>query len=129
MTNPPAEEVRIAELATGFALGDLDENELRELYDLLRLKDPEIPYDEFKEKVNEMRNLIMDWKAKDQIDAAQHMEWDIDDLIKDGLYNLGLYHAKKTLKLAKSGAITTEDMKLLLYYRNRLEGYGLEKNI
>jgi hypothetical protein len=32
----PAFENRIAELATGFAIGDLDEAELRELYDLLR---------------------------------------------------------------------------------------------
>lgn len=33
---PPAPDARVSELATGFALGELDEAELKELYDLLR---------------------------------------------------------------------------------------------
>ena len=35
------------------------------------------------------------------------------------------YHVKKT----RDGAIISEDIKLLLFYHNRLEGYGLEQYI
>ncbi|MBK7959480.1 MAG: hypothetical protein IPK03_16185 [Bacteroidetes bacterium] len=43
--------------------------------------------------------------------------------------NLGLYHAKKVLFMDTNGNYNTEDMKLLLFYHNRLEGYKLEQYV
>ena len=47
-----------------------------------------------------------------------------EDWIDDGIRNLGLLHDVAVAKI-EDGAIFTEDMNLLYYYRNRLAGYGL----
>jgi glycerol-3-phosphate O-acyltransferase len=49
----------------------------------------------------------------------------IEQLVKHGLDNVGTFHVKKALKKDKNGDISTEDMNLLYYYHNRLEGYNL----
>jgi glycerol-3-phosphate O-acyltransferase len=40
---------------------------------------------------------------------------------------VGMYHAKRPLVKNEGGNIETQDLSLLYYYHNRLEGYGLEK--
>jgi glycerol-3-phosphate O-acyltransferase len=44
--------------------------------------------------------------------------------VLNGIRNLGYLHDAAVLRVAE-GAIWTEDMNLLYYYRNRLSGYGL----
>ena len=44
--------------------------------------------------------------------------------VKDGMEQLGLFHEAKVLAESE-GAVWTEDMNLLYYYRNRLAGYGI----
>ena len=54
---------------------------------------------------------------------------DIDELINYAASKLGVYHPKRPLLRTKKGSIKCQDMKLLLFYHNRLEGYGLEKHV
>jgi glycerol-3-phosphate O-acyltransferase len=65
-------------------------------------------------------------KASDQgrlhLSTALHCG-DVKIWVEDGLNQLGLFHDAKVAKL-EDGAISTEDMNLLYYYRNRLTGYG-----
>ena len=42
-----------------------------------------------------------------------------------GIDNIGIFHVQKALFFNKEGNISSEDMNLLLYYHNRLEGYNL----
>ena len=48
---------------------------------------------------------------------------DVKIWVEDGIRQLGLFHDAKVAKV-EDGTITTEDMNLLYYYRNRLTGYG-----
>jgi glycerol-3-phosphate O-acyltransferase len=53
-----------------------------------------------------------------------------DKLIEHGMTNINLYHANSPLEKSADGTYYySEDLKLLYYYHNRLEGYNLEKQV
>ncbi|MBN4062099.1 MAG: acyltransferase [Flavobacteriales bacterium] len=99
-----------------------------DVYGLLRIteEDREIPYQQFAETLERLRTRLFELKAADKVQLAAHCEKDIEAFIRHGTRNLGLYHSKKVLFRNKKGNITTQDMNLLYYYRNRMEGYELE---
>jgi glycerol-3-phosphate O-acyltransferase len=106
-------------------------NKKLDLFSLLRLPDDDlvISYNEFRTVCLRVKNKI-DERVKDgRMSQAEHMDDSIDNIIKHGLLNLGMYHSKRPLITTKEGDITTMDINLLYFYRNRLDGYGLEKHI
>ncbi|MHA7131614.1 1-acyl-sn-glycerol-3-phosphate acyltransferase [Algoriphagus namhaensis] len=104
-------------------------NRKLDLFDLIRLPEEEIfiDYVEFKQACQLLLDEILALKAQGLIDTAPHLSKAMDELIDDGLNNVGMYHAKRPLIKDKSGNLVTEDMSLLYFYHNRLTGYGLEK--
>lgn len=54
------------------------------------------------------------------------LKGNLRDIFIDGLANLGVYHAKPPIVTTKKGDLMVRDMWTLLYYHNRLMGYGLE---
>ncbi len=106
--------------------GDLD------LFELLRIppKEIRVPYRDFREKAEIVRDALLDLKEEGRIDVAPHLLGAIEDVIRHGLENLGVFHSKRVLKYDKKKLeLRTEDLKLLYFYHNRLDGYGLEKYI
>ncbi|MCB0659146.1 MAG: hypothetical protein KDC57_23555, partial [Saprospiraceae bacterium] len=53
----------------------------------------------------------------------------VEELIDDGIRNLGIFHAKKPILINNQDQLVSEDFKLLFYYHNRLTGYELELEI
>lgn len=103
-----------------------------DLYELMRVppKSIGIPYEQFRDQCERIRDEIVKMRKQGKIDIAPHILWPIEDVILHGLNNLGLYHAKRTLKFDnKQRMLKTEDLKQLYFYHNRLLGYGLEKCI
>ncbi len=98
-----------------------------DLYGLLRLPLEErvIPYDTFVTFIEKARDQLKAWSEEGRIQVADHMHGDIERIIKHGMMNIGVYHPKKPLYINKEGDVTSEDMNLLYYYHNRLEGYDL----
>ena len=82
------------------------------------------------EKIKVVREVILDYEENDLIDISDEIRcFSIDDIIKDGLENLGIYGSHRPLVLEKYNFYTTEDICSLFYYHNRLVGYELEKFI
>ncbi len=100
-------------------------------YGVLRLPEDErkIPYAQFAQVVERLRDALKVMAANGEVQLANHMHGDIDRLIQHGIYNLGVYHAKHPLVKTDSGDISSEDMNLLFYYHNRLKGYDLQSYI
>ncbi|NBU20095.1 hypothetical protein EBS43_01585 [bacterium] len=46
--------------------------------------------------------------------------------VLEGAQQLGVFHDAQVVKIS-DGVISTDDMSLLYYYRNRLSGYGLSR--
>ncbi|MBN7815042.1 1-acyl-sn-glycerol-3-phosphate acyltransferase [Algoriphagus pacificus] len=104
-------------------------NRKLDLFDLIRLPEEDIvlSYEEFKKNCQMVMDRVYELKAKGQINVAPHLQNDLDEIIRHGLDNVGMYHAKRPLIQNEKGDIVTEDMSLLYFYHNRLTGYGLEK--
>ncbi len=100
-----------------------------DLYDLLRLPEDEIriPYPDFRDKVEEIRQHIFEMKRNNQVNTSKYLHEELDEVIRLGLENVGMYHSKRPLLRHKSGEIITQDLNTLYYYHNRMHGYDLEK--
>ena len=89
----------------------------------------EIPLEAFKAKVQETIDYLSSLEEYEEIKLSNRVhEESLDDVIEFGLKNLGLYHAAKVLRI-RDNVIRTEDLSLLLYYRNKLSGYKLEEKL
>ena len=93
----------------------------------------ELPEDEltlnieyFKTKFKTVLESVKNLSEKKKLKISDELLLSIDDQIKIGCKNLGLYHAIRPLEL-KNDKIVIKNIKMLLYYRNRLDGYGLNK--
>lgn len=70
--------------------------------------------------------LIMEQNGELQLSELVR-SGDLDALVKHGVNNVGSFHLKKAIKFDKEGDLISEDMNLLYYYHNRMEGYQLER--
>lgn len=106
-------------------------NKKLDLFSLLRLPEEDIylSYDTFKEATAEVLECIKKLRAEGKLHMAPHLEMPLEDIIRHGLENVGMYHARRPLIRNDQGNIVTEDISLLYYYHNRLDGYELEKVI
>jgi glycerol-3-phosphate O-acyltransferase len=57
------------------------------------------------------------------------LEGELEKIIEVGLKGINTYHAKKPIKLTEEGLVTSEDMKVLYFYHNRLDGYNLHHHV
>lgn len=102
-----------------------------DLYALLRLPQDErtLSMKAYLEKLTTVLERLREMRDQEKVMLAEHMEASAMDIIRHGIKNLGLYHDKRPLSFVKGGDLISENMNLLYYYHNRLEGYGLEKYI
>ncbi|GAB5523264.1 MAG: hypothetical protein Roseis2KO_11360 [Roseivirga sp.] len=102
-----------------------------DLYNLLRLPEEEqvIDYGEFKDSFEKVLKKVHDMYNAGKVNVSPHLMGDPDKIIDHGLKNVGMYHAKRPLIKNKNGDIITQDLNLLFYYHNRLEGYNLEQYV
>lgn len=102
-----------------------------DIYALLRIpqEDREISYSEFAQNIEALRKEIFKMAEKGEIIAPEQISWEVSKIIDHGMDQLGLYHDQATLLYTKEKNITTQDMKLLYFYHNRLEGFGLEQYV
>lgn len=102
-----------------------------DLFSLLRLpeEDLEIEFAEFKETFKRVRKRIYALKDEGKVYHATHLKGNVDQVIKLGIKNVGIFHLNRPLLLNKKGNIITKDLTVLYYYHNRLVGYDLEQYI
>ncbi len=106
-------------------------NEKLDLFSLLQLpeEDIQLPFDDFKAACGKVLDEIKRLKEAGKLGIAPHLEKPLEEIIRHGLENVGMYHAKRPLIRTEDGHVITEDISLLYYYHNRLDGYELEKII
>ena len=102
-----------------------------DLYNLLRLPEEDllIPYLEFCDTAEVIREKVYQLKRKNSIHTASELKGDIEAVIKQGMTNIGMYHSKRPLLFNRQGDIVTQDLSVLYYYHNRLQGYEFHKFI
>ncbi len=103
-----------------------------DLFTLLRTSDEdrEIEWDTFKIAVKHVIDELYILNNKSKIKLAPHMTTkELEEIIELGINNVCIYHTNLPILRNKAGNITSEDLKVLYFYHNRMLGYGLEKRI
>lgn len=98
-----------------------------DLFRFLRLSPAQrtIQYPEFLEAARLYHERVRKLTEQGEVFMSEELaSWDLERWVADGVKQLGLFHGAGVVKVSE-GAVWTEDMNLLYYYRNRLAGYGL----
>lgn len=84
----------------------------------------------FADKLKIVREIVLDYAENGLIKVSNEVKnFSIEEIIEDGLENLGIYGFHRPLVWKKYNFYTTEDICSLFYYHNRLVGYEFEKFI
>ena len=98
-------------------------------FELLR-KQLDSDFDSFKTNMKRAIDELYMLNNRKQLKLASHITTkELPEIIDLGIEQMSMYHPNLPLLRTKNGNITSEDLKLLYYYHNRMDGYGLQKYI
>ena len=103
-----------------------------DLYGILRLpkEDRVIALEVFQKNIELLRNRLLELNLAGKVRLSNVVKnGSIQELIKHGIDNIGIFHVQKALFIDKKQQIKSENLNLLLYYHNRLLGYHLSEHI
>lgn len=103
-----------------------------DLYALLRLPEDmlRIPMPLFRDVMDDFMTVLREMERTGVLQLQEEVRQGTPDLvIRHGLKNLGAFHAIKPLKTTPEGSLTARNPRLVYYYHNRLNGFGLENKI
>jgi len=95
----------------------------------LPLDETNISTVEFKIVLDRIRDRLKILEKNEEVILSEDLNLPIEELMNIGIKKVGSSHPKKVLKKNRKGIISTQSMKLLYYYNNKLTCYELEKYI
>jgi len=109
----------------------LHENPKLDLFGILRLPPDEyvFPFRAVEEVVEQMQEKLVEWEQQGKIRLDPEIRRSAADVVRDGVKNLGVFHAEKPLKFIKNHDIVSSNFRVLYFYHNRLENYQLDKYV
>jgi glycerol-3-phosphate O-acyltransferase len=107
---------------TAFKMFESEHKDL-DIWDLvnLSLDTFHVPIEEFEQVVAHVWSELIARKASI---LEKYNDFAVEQLVKEGVENLGIYHDKKPLVL-ENGTIQSQDFKLLYFYHNRMTHYNI----
>lgn len=109
----------------------LHENPKLDIFGILRLPhdDYVFPFRAVEEVVEQMQEKLVEWEQQGKIRLAPEIHRAAHDVVRDGVNNLGVFHAEKPLEFTKDGDIVSSNFRVLYFYHNRLENYHLDNYV
>jgi glycerol-3-phosphate O-acyltransferase len=106
-------------------------NENLDLYALLRLSHDDFvfPIAQFTAAIAALQKTLFELEDKGRLKLSDAIRLPTNELVLDGIKNLGIYHVKKPLTFNKKGDVVSDEFYTLYYYHNRLENFGLTKRV
>lgn len=102
-----------------------------DLYRLLRVGDEGVgaTVSEVSRRVGQLTDRLRELTAAGRVTLDRDVaSGDAPAIVQSALRHFGTYHSHPVL-VRRGDRVFTEDMKLLLYYSNRVRGYGLEREL
>jgi glycerol-3-phosphate O-acyltransferase len=102
-----------------------------DIFTLLRtpVEDMKIEASELLAAIERVKEQLKEMNKQDEVLIAPEVRFTNDKVVEHGMANINLYHSRSPLLRSSSGYYYSEDLKLLYYYHNRLEGYKLERYV
>jgi glycerol-3-phosphate O-acyltransferase len=104
---------------------------LLDLYRFLRLTPSQrsIPVERFLSRAEFYHQKVIELAERGKLHLSEELRTsDVKKWVKHGLDHVGVFHENRVV-YDIGDAVTTDDMNLLYYYRNRLAGYGLYRHL
>ena len=102
-----------------------------DVFGIIQLPEEEYTFD-WDSLVNggrELQQALIHYRNQEKVRLSDILLQDIEELLADGIKNIGIFHAEKPLYQDKKGKVRSQSFKLLYFYHNRLEGYQLEDKV
>ena len=102
-----------------------------DLFTLIRVpvEDVRINAGELLAAIERVKEQLKELNKNNEVLISPEVRFTNDKVIEHGMNNINLFHALSPLRKSSDGYYYSEDLKLLYYYHNRLEGYKLEKYV
>ncbi len=102
-----------------------------DLFTLIRIPEEDVKIDatELIEAIERVKEQLKDMNKQNEVLISPEVRFTNEKVIEHGISNISLYHANSPLVRSTEGYYYSEDLKLLYYYHNRLEGYKLERYV
>lgn len=109
----------------------LHENPKLDLFGILRLPPDEylFPFRAVEDVVEQIQAKLFEWEQQGNIRLAPETRRSAADIVRDGVKNLGIFHAERPLGFSKTGDILSSNFRVLYFYHNRLVNYQFDKII
>lgn len=126
-----AENVVLSSHLVPFAVFEIlaAQNPRLDLYGLMRVPADETTFrfGTVEKVVVALKHRLFEMEQQGSVRLASEIYLPADELIRQGVRKLGVFHSRKPLRFNKEGDIVSSDFKVLYYYHNRLCHYGLER--
>ncbi|MCB0670676.1 MAG: 1-acyl-sn-glycerol-3-phosphate acyltransferase [Lewinellaceae bacterium] len=124
------ENIVLSSHAVAFGAFEVLKKQLKEndLFSVLRLPEEDFIFDMdlFNRYMSVLQKALIDAEQAGRLRLSRKIRGSVQELIEDGILNLGVFHAKKPIVINNHGQLISEDFKLLFYYHNRLTGYEMD---
>ena len=84
---------------------------------------------DFLQKLSEFQKILLRKREQGELELSPIFSTSAEEIMKDGVKNVGIFHNNKPLVFDENGNITSLDLELLYYYHNRMLGYELKQFI
>jgi glycerol-3-phosphate O-acyltransferase len=100
-----------------------------DLFGILRLPQDEyvFPFRAVEEVVEQMLAHLTEMEEKGKIRLSPELKQAPDEVVRDGVKRLGVFHREKPLMFTKEGDLMSSNFRVLYFYHNRLKNYHLDK--
>ncbi|MBS1617063.1 MAG: glycerol-3-phosphate acyltransferase, partial [Bacteroidetes bacterium] len=79
--------------------------------------------------IGRVKDQLKEMNKNNEVLLSLELRFTDEKVIEHGMNNINLYHSRSPLLRSSDSYYYTEDLKLLYYYHNRLDGYKLEKYV
>jgi glycerol-3-phosphate O-acyltransferase len=102
-----------------------------DIFTLLRTPEEDVRIDEkdLLAAIERVKEQLKEMNKNNEVLISLEVRFTNDKVIEHGMNNINLYHSRSPLLRSSDGYYYSEDLKLLYYYHNRLEGYKLERYV
>ena len=102
-----------------------------DIFTLIRIPEEDVKIDakDLTDAIERVKEQLKEMNKNNEVLISPEVRFTNDKVIEHGISNISLYHANSPLLKSSDGYYYSEDLKLLYYYHNRLEGYKLEKYV
>jgi glycerol-3-phosphate O-acyltransferase len=102
-----------------------------DIFTLLRTPEEDVRIDEkdLLAAIERVKEQLKEMNKNNEVLISLEVRFTNDKVIEHGMNNINLYHSRSPLLRSSEGYYYSEDLKLLYYYHNRLEGYKLERYV